>query len=136
MAKVVRAGWIELSDYFNRFGFGDGDDAVDVGAGQDWREKAIEILQEIMKVKGLDWKAEEQDLMTHHNPIRIIIKDRHGKDIYLEAEYSGDPEKPSSVASNMDGDDPDWITFMEKVWPNAFKEFEKAVYEGEKDRIE
>lgn len=135
MAIVTRTGDLELSDYFNKSGFSDGDDLVAKDAGVDWRSHAVELLNEIMKAKGLKWKAEEQDINSIHNTIYIKIMDEERVDLLIESSYSG-VEEPSEVASGRLGeDDQNWIVFKKKVWPHVFREFERTVTEIEAKRV-
>lgn len=133
MAKVRRESSFDLSDYFNRYGFGDGDDAIAKDAGYDYRYNACEILNGIMAAKGLKWTAEEEDVSSIHNNLYIVIKNENGVEVPIETvcECCGEPGDLGEYDEEpIEG----FELFRTKVWPHAWKEFEKTVEEGEKGR--
>lgn len=54
MPKLMVETYFDLSDYFNKYGFGDGDDGTAKDAGYNWRDTAIEILNSEFKRSKLE----------------------------------------------------------------------------------
>lgn len=73
MAKLKVVIELNFEEYFNKWGFGDGD-----GPEQHWafdhRQAAIDCLNEEFEKRGLKSRAEEFDPGSIHNCCRILIK--------------------------------------------------------------
>lgn len=136
MPMIKRSSVMDLSDYFNRAGFADGDDAIAKDAGYDYREKAVELLNDIMAAKGLKWTAHEEDISSIHNTVYIVIKNERGEEMNIDAscDYT-DGAARIAIEALDERDEKDWEIFQKKVWPHVWKEFNKHIEQCEKDRI-
>jgi hypothetical protein len=135
MALVRRQSVINLSDYFCRGGFGDGDDRIAMDAGYDYADDACEILNGIMEAKGLTgWTAESETVSSIHNTLFIEIK-KDGKELPISSEWTETPQ-PDFLEGPNEEDDlyKEFCIFRDKVWKHAFNEFEKLLEEREKNR--
>ena len=86
MFKVRGAAEISLDDYFNKWGFGDGDDAVATEAGYANRNRAIRLLREEIRAVGLTIFVSDMDGGGIHNNCRIALyngTDMHADDVML-----------------------------------------------------
>lgn len=64
---------IDLTDYFEKFGFGDGDDEIAMAAGHRERDRAIDLLREEFQAVGLSLYVREHDVSSMHNTCYIEV---------------------------------------------------------------
>lgn len=95
----------DLTDYFSKFGFGDGDDGAAVDAGYENRCLAIRIINEEFKkaaVAGIN--AIESDIGSMHNNCRIELQ-TDGKPLEtdgLDTVYVTDKSVPVEVRDKIE----------------------------------
>jgi hypothetical protein len=75
MTKISREASIDLSEYFCRFGFGDGDDALAVAVGKEWRDAVIDWINEGLGAEGLELEAARDEALSMHNDCMIVLQE-------------------------------------------------------------
>lgn len=88
MAITVKPDPVEfdLTDYFSKFGFGDGDDSILQDLAHTNRELVIGFLNEEFTKAALPLKAEGYEGSSIHNNCRIDIK-RTDQDVEIDWDY-------------------------------------------------
>lgn len=97
MAITVKPEPVEfdLTDYFSKWGFGDGDDGVLQDLAYKNRERVIRLLNEEFKKAGLPIKADEAGGGSIHNNCRIqmIRTDLEGDDDECSIDWDYNQDK-------------------------------------------
>ena len=84
MARVSREANIDLSEFFCRQGFGDGDDALAAAVGKEWRDDVVEWLNAEFKASRLEFEAARDESGSLHNDCMITLhptRDGNGEPI-------------------------------------------------------
>ena len=133
MASIVVETEFDLSDYFSKYGFGDGDDSVAKRAGEDFINLATEVLQKTLTKYKVKWtlKPSIYEQSSFHNDLLIVASDENGQDLEFEA----DCESLIMYSDNEFAE-----TFKNKVWPEAYKIFNNkvklAIHKNKLTRVE
>jgi hypothetical protein len=114
----------DLSDYFSKFGFGDGDDSAALEFGYQYRELAIEIINRNLERVGTWWRATEWEVSSMHNNCLIKIPDIDGVGDILS--FFNFELEDGVVADYPDNMSEDQKKFCE-IWPIACREFDAEV---------
>lgn len=134
MPKLMVETYFDLGDYFNKYGFGDGDDGTAKDAGYNWRFTAIEILNSEFKRSKLgivfDDEGPESSL---HNSCTIGCRMADG----AELDVSADDDRLDLTCVQFDEDEKandKVVERVKKAFARAYHRFEERVLKSSKPK--
>jgi hypothetical protein len=125
MARISREASIDLSEFFCKFGFGDGDDALAVAVGEEWRDTVIEWLNVELEAANIELEAARGSGFGMHNPCEIVLQPTRDED--------GEPLHEDE-RDGLDLSGQDMSEFLEKA--SAFGPALRDVLDRVNDRLE
>jgi len=125
MVRVSREASIDLSEYFCRHGFGDGDDALAVAVGKEFRDTVVEWLNEELGTQGLEFEAAPDESGGIHNDCQIVLQPTHDDD--------GEPLRPDE-RDELDLNAQDMVEFLDMA--EAVDPRLRGVLDSVNDRLE
>ena len=136
MALVRQAFCVQFCDYFNKFGFNDGDGA-EGQVGYDYRDRAMRILNQEFKRRKMKYHAEEDNVSSMHNNCRIVVKTGlevgKGEELEIDGQDEGMYDVQFSVNSNTTETEMEILQKkIQAVLVAAEKAFERSFKKGGK----
>jgi hypothetical protein len=122
--------YFNLSDYFSKYGFGDGDERAASEWGYSLRDDAAEILEKSLHARGFaKYTVKGEDIGSIHNECYLVIRDENDVEVEVEPDETGGIY---SCRFDMD-EEPDAYNRFFKAWRIAFDEFEE-IFTKEEDK--
>lgn len=76
---MKRESEFRIGDFFNKYGFGDGDDVRLLDRALEVRPRVARALNRAFVKRGLPYRAVRIDYGTVHNPVRLCLQWKEGE---------------------------------------------------------